>query len=72
MIFNILKVKVKHLVCKCSYMEAPKLLMEKKKKIVPLIKAGGTGGLEGLVSLVPSGGSWEMFKGTSKGPGNSV
>ena len=47
---------------------------EKKKqnKTGPLVKADETGGLEGLVSLVPSDGSWEMFKGTSRGPGNSV
>ena len=52
--------------------EAPKLLRGLKKQTVPLVKADETGGLEGLVSLVPSDGSWEMFKGTSRGPGNSV
>ena len=47
---------------------------KRKKEKVQLVKADETetGSLEGLVSLVPSDGSWEMFKGTSRGPGNSV
>lgn len=45
---------------------------KRKKEKMHLVKADETGSLEGLVSLVPSDGSWEMFKGTSRGPGNSV
>lgn len=50
-------------------MEAPKLRQKKKSS---LIKAGVMGGLEGLVSLAPSGGPEKMFRGTARGPGNSV
>lgn len=68
--------KVKHLFYKYSCMKLLTFSGDKKQKTknktVPLVKADETGGLEGLVSLVPSDGSWEMFKGTSRGPGNSV